>query len=702
MTNMTSRAVTIVIPIYGDLPSLQRSISSVLDNVDLTIHHLLLINDCGPDADSIEASVLSMIAGLNNVDYERNERNLGFVLTCNLAVHELDHSGNDVLLLNSDARLTPGALDEMLRVLDLNEKHGVVFPRSNNASIASVPLLPLEGLRPDEAESMAIYEQLKNEIPAYWVTPIAVGFCFLVRRQLIDNYGFFDETYSPGYSEENDFCLRVNKFGYSSVIANRAFAYHEGSMSFEGSYRDLLKKKNERTMVERYTFYHSAVAHYFQYAVDPVDWFADRIYGSGTRRVLIDLYHMSLIYNGSTRNALSFLELLSERRAYLDFEFVIVSSAEAIEFFDLRSYGFTVIRNGSLDGTFDLGFALSPVSASSQVYILNRHCLRWVVSHFDVIALRIYSLLEVSYARRQIVLDSLTYANRVIPISEAALDDIEGYFGPEADGIRVHSTVIHEGVAEATFSSLEGSTEVSPRDDGYVLVIGNVFIHKQFPEALAAIADLDRRVVAFGAFAQRPTLGANVEFVEGGLLSDDEVDRLYRQAACVVFPSSYEGFGLPIAETAQRGRPLVIFDTTVGREVVDSLGVSDRTTFFTRFSQLPALIEAAIAHDPTTPVPNLRPLRAYNEGILDVLLAVLGEPVDIPALRLRMSRLRAAEIYSDVAEDRLRMASATLNSRTVRMALGVAERLAPVRPALRLAYRAVHWARRRGNARPAD
>jgi GT2 family glycosyltransferase/glycosyltransferase involved in cell wall biosynthesis len=687
ITTKTAVRVTIVVPIYGHIPSLERCIKSVLKNVDLALHRLLLINDCGPEADEIEHLVFELIEGHTGVQYERNRSNLGFVSTCNRAVEELDQSDNDILLLNSDAQLTPGALDELIRVLYINEKHGVAFPRSNNASISSVPVLPLGGERASVEDSKAIYSQLSSHMPPYTLTPVAVGFCFLVRRQLILNYGFFDEIYSPGYSEENDFCLRVNKYGYSSVMANHAYAVHEGSMSFVGVESNLLKQNNELRMLERYGFYHSAVVHYFQYSIDAADWFSDRIFGSGPQRVLIDLHHLSLIYNGSTRNALSFLELLAERRYETSAEFVIVSSAEAIDFFSLRSYGFTVLTNGEVEGSYDLGFALSPVSFSSQLFVLNRHCVRWVISHFDVIALRINSLLEGDYARRQVVLDSLRFANRVVPISHAALDDVEAFFGADLQNIRERSTVIHEGVAEGSFENRgNGEAQVTTRQAGYVLVIGNIFTHKQFPEAIDALRNLSLPVLAFGALANPGPLPRNVEFIQGGLLSDDEIDLLYRGAACVVFPSSYEGFGLPIAEAAQRGKPLVIFDTDVGREVVESLGIADRTRFFRLFSELPELVTLSIARSEHQIFPELRTLRAYNEGLLAVLLEELDRPVDIPALRLRTSTIRSPEIYKDATEARLRVTSSLLNNPSVKIALALSRRLGPLRPILRASY----------------
>ena len=696
-------AVTIVVPMYDDLPSLLACIASVIENVDFGVHRLLLVNDRGPNSDLVESSVLDLIAGVEGVTYVANDRNRGFVETCNRAVLELDDTDNHILLLNSDARLTAGAFDEMLAVLNLDEKHGVVFPRSNNASIASLPLLPYEKDGEDEERSHFVFESLRDKLPRYAITPVAVGFCYLVRRQLIVNYGFFDTIYSPGYSEENDFCLRVNKFGYSSVMANRAFVFHEGSRSFQDSQRKKLQRRNEKVMLARYTYYNAAVAHYLQFAVDPLDWFADRLYGGGRPKVLIDLYHVSLIYNGSTRNALSFLELLAAEAPQHDIEFVIVSSAEAIEFFDLESYGFRVQPNGTLEETFDLGFSLSPVSSPVQLNVLNRHCVRWVVSHFDVIALRINSLLEVSYTRKQVVLDSLVKADRVIPISDSALDDIESYFGPAAASVCGHSTVIHEGVAKTLFTSkTESDSEAFDADQratvasgGYVLVVGNIFTHKQFPEAIAALQGLGTPVIALGAVADKTQIG-DAMLVEGGMLSDEDIDLLYRRAGCVVFPSNYEGFGLPTIETAQRGRPIVLFESKVAREVVDAFGLNDLATFFTRFDQLADLVRsvlqspAVVGDDPRV----LRPLADYNQGILEVLLTELAKPVDLDKLRDRVTYFRTIEVYGNVLEERLRDSSELIRAiranRSFRATQKIVQILEPLRPLARTANRVVN------------
>src|SRR5262245_19011638 len=78
--------VTIVVPVYGDLATLMACVESLKKNVDLKRNRVLLINDCGPDADIIEANLRAGIQGWSSFWYERNDRNLGYVRTCNRAV----------------------------------------------------------------------------------------------------------------------------------------------------------------------------------------------------------------------------------------------------------------------------------------------------------------------------------------------------------------------------------------------------------------------------------------------------------------------------------------------------------------------------------------------------------------------------------------------------------------------------------------
>lgn len=58
-----------------------------------------------------------------------------------------------------------------------------------------------------------------------------------------------------------------------------------------------------------------------------------------------------------------------------------------------------------------------------------------------------------------------------------------------------------------------------------------------------------------------------------GFVGDDELMQLYRQCACFVYPSLYEGFGLPPLEAMAAGAPVIASSTTSVGEIVDNAGL---------------------------------------------------------------------------------------------------------------------------------
>ncbi|WP_022905386.1 glycosyltransferase family 2 protein [Curtobacterium sp. B18] len=289
-----TRTTLVVVPVYGDLESLLRCVDGLVEHLDTDRHRVLLVNDCGPDADAIETALLGRIADRPGFRYERNDHNLGFVGTCNRAVTELDAGadGDAVLLLNSDAVPTAGFLDAMLAVLD-EDRTGVVTARSDNATIASIPYrLTNRGAARTEARTRAVWDAIAPLLPASQVLPVAMGFCFLTRRELVTEHGLFDEAFAPGYGEENDYCLRIAAHGWLAKIANRALVLHAGGKSFAGN-RSALRAAHQRELERRYPFLPDAVAAYQRHGTTATERFADVLVPAGpAARLAVDLRHV--------------------------------------------------------------------------------------------------------------------------------------------------------------------------------------------------------------------------------------------------------------------------------------------------------------------------------------------------------------------------------------------------------------------------
>ena len=82
-----------------------------------------------------------------------------------------------------------------------------------------------------------------------------VGFCLLIRREVIDRVGLLDERFGIGCFEDDDFCRRTLQAGYRAVIARDSFIHHFGGQTFRNSGVDFaaLMQKNQTLYQEKWT-----------------------------------------------------------------------------------------------------------------------------------------------------------------------------------------------------------------------------------------------------------------------------------------------------------------------------------------------------------------------------------------------------------------------------------------------------------------
>ncbi len=175
----------------------------------------------------------------------------------------------------------------------------------------------------------------------------------------------------------------------------------------------------------------------------------------------------------------------------------------------------------------------------------------------------VYRYLQPRAARRARVL----YA-----VSESTARELGRHFGIPRE--RVHVTL--EGSEHVL--RVEPDPGVLRRHglerDGYFLAVSSMSPNKNFPAILEAArrAELDVPLVIAGGTDPRVFVGSQVEALpEGavhvGRVSDAELRALYEGALGFVFPSFYEGWGLPVGEAQALGCPVVASDTTSLPEV---------------------------------------------------------------------------------------------------------------------------------------
>ena len=186
---------------------------------------------------------------------------------------------------------------------------------------------------------------------------------------------------------------------------------------------------------------------------------------------------------------------------------------------------------------------------------------------------------EYPWMRRErlLALRLLRKADAVITPSAATARDVER-FGHVA---RERISVVPHGVDERFFAAggLDTLRTPSPPGDPFLLAVGVFDPRKRFGLLLDVLAAVRRdhpvRLIVAGsqgafapalvrAVADRQ-LEAQVRFV--GFVADADLVELYRTASCLVFPSAYEGFGMPVLEALAAGCPVAAFDNSAMPEV---------------------------------------------------------------------------------------------------------------------------------------
>lgn len=235
---VSQHPVHIIVPVYRGLEDTRCCLESVLAAPCQADWRLIVINDCSPEPEVTEWLRVFALRD-TRIELHENTENLGFVATVNRGMALSVES--DVLLLNSDAEVANDWLDRIQRAAYSAPRVASVTPFSNNATIFSYPGFCKSNQVPSGYNTASLDDLFAENLAGQTVeVPTAVGFCMYIRRQCLDEVGFFDvDNFGKGYGEENDFCIRAQLAGWTNLHALDTFVRHAGGVSFGDS-------KNER------------------------------------------------------------------------------------------------------------------------------------------------------------------------------------------------------------------------------------------------------------------------------------------------------------------------------------------------------------------------------------------------------------------------------------------------------------------------
>ena len=243
--------VSIVMLTYNQLEDTKLCVESLFKHTTDVNYELIFV-----DNGSTKDDTISYLDGLKkehkNIKTIYNKENLGFACADNQGIEISE--GEYVLLLNNDVILTDGWLSRMIQVAESDDKIGVVAPCTNHASGRQV--VTFSGTEEDDEGIQKFAKEVLLKKAGNWISVSRIiGFCMLIKREVLFKVGVLDEMFGPGGYEDYDYSMRVKHENYDIVIAMDTFIFHIGGKGYSSNNMDYmnLRSKNIELLIDKWT-----------------------------------------------------------------------------------------------------------------------------------------------------------------------------------------------------------------------------------------------------------------------------------------------------------------------------------------------------------------------------------------------------------------------------------------------------------------
>lgn len=268
-------SVTIVIPNWNGRVMLSECLHSIFKHTEYPSFQVVVI-----DNGSSDGSVREVETQWPEVELLRNDTNVGYGPANNQAFAR--YEAEYYLLLNNDTEITQSGW--LINFVN--------FALRNDSAVTGCKLVYGDGrlqhggglVRPGWSPTVQLNAQnIDNhriDVNDVWKPDYVTGAAFLIRQDVIEETGGFDEAFSPAYFEETDLCFRAKEAGYSVYYTPvPTIVHHESQSSGSGMpeyyYRNQL----------RFVFRHF-----------PISWLLLQVVYE-LRGVLGHLYHRRSLWN---------------------------------------------------------------------------------------------------------------------------------------------------------------------------------------------------------------------------------------------------------------------------------------------------------------------------------------------------------------------------------------------------------------------
>ncbi len=213
--------VSIVIPVYNQFEYTYNCLKSILKNSGEITYEIIIANDCSTDLTTRISEVVK------NIKVVTNKENLRFLKNCNNAAKYAN--GQYILFLNNDTQVQPNWLAPLVELIERDEKIGMV---GSKLVYADGTLQEAGGILWKDGSAWNYGNRKDPADPEFNYVKEAdyiSGAAIMIKADLWNEIGGFDEAFAPAYYEDTDLAFEVRKHGYKVMYQPLSVVVH-----FEG------------------------------------------------------------------------------------------------------------------------------------------------------------------------------------------------------------------------------------------------------------------------------------------------------------------------------------------------------------------------------------------------------------------------------------------------------------------------------------